>query len=95
MKQKISILLIIVVAIIGTIVIYTCKNSCCHKNNIEGEFIEEYGFIQRTGEDFNLEDGKIQAKQKKIKVNTNVVQTKKKEEVDEDGFIVVNKKRKK
>ena len=80
---------------IGTIVIYTCKNSCCRKNNIEGEFIEEYGFIQRTGEDFNIEDGKIQPKQKNRKVNTNVVQAKKEEEVDEEGFITVTKKRKK
>ena len=38
---------------IGTIVIYTCKN-CCNNNNkkIEGGFLQEYGFIQRTGENF-------------------------------------------
>jgi hypothetical protein len=32
---------------IGTIVIYTCKNSCVNQNNF---FIEEYAFIQRSGE---------------------------------------------
>jgi pre-rRNA-processing protein TSR4 len=32
---------------IGTIVIYTCKNSCSFSNN---PFMEEYAFIQRTGE---------------------------------------------
>ena len=38
---------------IGTIVVYTCKN-CCNNNNkkIEGGFVQEYGFIQRTGENF-------------------------------------------
>ena len=35
---------------IGTIVIYTCKNCCDSK--IEGGFVEEHGFIQRTGENF-------------------------------------------
>lgn len=80
---------------IGTIVIYTCKNSCCRKENVEGEFIEEYGFIQRTGEDFNIEGGKIQPKEKKTKVTKNVEQTKKEEEVDEEGFVEVKKKRKK
>ena len=35
---------------IGTIVIYTCKKCCNSK--IEGGFVEEYGFIQRTGENF-------------------------------------------
>ena len=48
---------------IGTIVIYTCKNCCDSK--IEGGFVEEHGFIQRTGEnfrDFNDNDNKYKDK---------------------------------
>lgn len=85
---------------IGTIVIYTCKNSCCNKSkNIEGEFIEEYGFIQRTGEDFIDIKGNKMHKKKKNNSNKNQQelnnQNKKIEEVDEDGFVEVKKKRKK
>ena len=52
---------------IGTIVIYTCKKCCDSK--IEGGFIQEYGFIQRTGENFrDLKDNEnINNKNKKEK----------------------------
>ena len=44
---------------IGTIAIYTCKKSCNYKNNTNGFFLEEYAYIQRTGENIiDLSSGK-------------------------------------
>ena len=50
---------------IGTIVIYTCKKCCDSK--IEGGFVEEHGFIQRTGENFRDFDDNDNLKNKKKK----------------------------
>ena len=86
---------------IGTIVIYTCKNCCLSKK--EGGFVEEYGFIQRTGENFrDLNDN--DNKKGNIKYNDiqkevihkqyNFFKGVNENNVDEDGFVEVKQKKK-
>ena len=87
---------------IGTIVIYTCKNCCDSK--IEGGFVEEHGFIQRTGEnfrDFNdndnkyIKDKKDKDELKDIKEENEFFAGVDEKDVDEEGFAEVKKKKKK
>ena len=85
---------------IGTIVIYTCKNCCDSK--IEGGFVEEHGFIQRTGEnfrDFNDNDNKYNNKknneEKKINEENEFFAGVDEKDVDEEGFAEVKKKKNK
>ena len=85
---------------IGTIVIYTCKNCCDSK--IEGGFVEEHGFIQRTGEnfrDFNDNDNKYKYKknneEKKINEENEFFAGVDEKDVDEEGFAEVKKKKNK
>jgi hypothetical protein len=85
---------------IGTIVIYTCKNCCDSK--IEGGFVEEHGFIQRTGEnfrDFNDNDNKYKDKknneEKKINEENEFFAGVYEKDVDEEGFAEVKKKKNK
>lgn len=85
---------------IGTIVIYTCKNCCDSK--IEGGFVEEHGFIQRTGEnfrDFNDNDNKYKDKknneEKKINEENEFFAGVDEKDVDEEGFAEVKKKKNK
>ena len=86
---------------IGTIVVYTCRNSCQTK-----KYIEEYGYIQRSGEkiveienlkkiDDNGPTQLIELDEKtvledlnkfKIKGNSN-------NKPDDDGFIEIKKKK--
>jgi hypothetical protein len=87
---------------IGTIVVYTCKNSC-DKN----KYIEEYAYVQRSGDKMielkdlkmieDLRDGDFGKKDEKefedlnklkIKGNSNNIP-------DDDGFIQIKKKGKK
>ena len=85
---------------IGTIVIYTCKNCCDSK--IEGGFVEEHGFIQRTGEnfrDFNDNDNKYM-KDKKEKDEAKAIKEENEffagvdeKDIDEEGFAEVKKKK--
>lgn len=96
---------------IGTIIIYTCKKSCTNNNNNnnEGDYIEEYGFIQRTGEGFIVEDGKLvmkdgketsmQTQSSSNNINSNNQGQGKiaginEDEMDEDGFCEVKKSKK-
>ena len=85
---------------IGTIVIYTCKNCCDSK--IEGGFVEEHGFIQRTGEnfrDFNdndnkyMKDKKEKDEAKEIKEENEFFAGVDEKDVDEEGFAEVKKKK--
>ena len=87
---------------IGTIIIYTCKNCCDSK--IEGGFVEEYGFIQRTGEnfrDFNDNDNKYMKDKnngedlKEIKEENEFFAGVNEKDVDEEGFAEVKKKKNK
>ena len=87
---------------IGTIVIYTCKKCCDSK--IEGGFVEEHGFIQRTGENFrDFEDNdnkymkdKNEKKQiKEIKEENEFFAGVDEKNVDEEGFSEVKKKKSK
>ena len=87
---------------IGTIVIYTCKNCCDSK--IEGGFVEEHGFIQRTGEnfrDFNdndnkyIKDKKTKEDLKEIKEENEFFAGVDEKDVDEEGFAEVKKKKNK
>ena len=87
---------------IGTIVIYTCKNCCDSK--IEGGFVEEHGFIQRTGEnfrDFNdndnkyIKDKKDKDELKDIKEENEFFAGVDEKDVDEEGFAEVKKIKKK
>ena len=85
---------------IGTIVIYTCKNCCDSK--IEGGFVEEHGFIQRTGEnfrDFNDNDNKYKDKknneEKKINEENEFFAGVDEKDVDDEGFAEVKKKKNK
>lgn len=90
---------------IGTIIIYTCKKSCTNSNS-EGDFIEEYGFIQRTGEGFIVEDGKLvmkDGKETSIQTQSNSNSNNQgqgkiaginEDEMDEDGFCEVKKSKK-
>lgn len=89
---------------IGTIVIYTCKASCISsKNKINRKFyLEEYVFIQRTGEkiiDFSNKNNSIS------KINNNYSENGNNENLirdisninikkDEDEWIEVKKKKK-
>ena len=90
---------------IGTIIIYTCKKCCDSK--IEGGFVEEYGFIQRTGENFrDLKDNENINKNKKLQ-NENENENEKiieendffagvnEKDADEEGFVEVKKKKNK
>ena len=85
---------------IGTIVIYTCKKCCDSK--IEGGFVEEYGFIQRTGEnfrDFNDNDNRYKEKKykeemKEIKEDNEFFAGVDEKDVDEEGFVEVKKTKK-
>ena len=89
---------------IGTIVIYTCKNCCDTK--LEGGFVEEYGFIQRTGENFrDLKDNENTNRKKeiqKLQKNTEKIMEENdffagvdEKNADEEGFVEVKKKNKK
>ena len=87
---------------IGTIVIYTCKNCCDSK--IEGGFVEEHGFIQRTGENFRdlndndnkyLKNKKIKEDIKEIKEENEFFAGVDEKNVDEEGFAEVKKKKNK
>ena len=85
---------------IGTIVIYTCKKCCDSK--IEGGFVEEYGFIQRTGEnfrDFNDNDNRYKEKKykeemKEIKEDNEFFAGVDEKDADEEGFVEVKKTKK-
>ena len=85
---------------IGTIVIFTCKKCCDSK--IEGGFVEEYGFIQRTGEnfrDFNDNDNRYKEKKykeemKEIKEDNEFFAGVDEKDVDEEGFVEVKKTKK-
>ena len=87
---------------IGTIVIYTCKNCCDSK--IEGGFVEEHGFIQRTGENFRdlndndnkyMKDKKGKEEIKEIKEENEFFAGVDEKNVDEEGFSEVKKKKSK
>ena len=88
---------------IGTIVIYTCKKCCDSK--IEGGFVEEYGFIQRTGENFtdlndnqniNIRNKQLQKNKEKVIMEENEFFSGVNEkEADEEGFVEVKKKKNK
>ena len=89
---------------IGTIVIYTCKKCCDSK--IEGGWVEEHGFIQRTGENFrdlkdndninNKNNKKIEKEKEKIIMEENEFFAGVNEkDADEEGFVEVKKKKKK
>ena len=89
---------------IGTIVIYTCKNCCDSK--IEGGFVEEHGFIQRTGENFrDLKDNentfrkkqieKLQNETEKIMEENEFFPGVDEKNADEEGFVEVKKKKNK
>lgn len=85
---------------IGTIVIYTCKQSC-QKNSDIGTFIEEYGFIQRTGENFlSIEEKANLTTNNKLKKESKEIKPVlfkgvKEEDADDDGFIKIKQKKKK
>jgi len=74
---------------IGTILGLTCSKSC---NSDYEEF-----YIQRTGENLIGNDGKTIIKDKTINMNMNLNKNKKKKEelIDEEGFTIVQKKKKK
>ena len=78
---------------IGTIVVYTCKN-CCNNNNkkIEGGFVQEYGFIQRTGENFRdfKDNDNIKNNNNNVNVNDNNINF----EDDNNNEIKYKKKKK-
>lgn len=83
---------------IGTIVIYTCKKCCDSK--IEGGFVEEHGFIQRTGENFrDLEDNDNIKNNKKYIEEHPIIEENDffggvdEKNCDEDGFVEVKKKK--
>lgn len=94
---------------IGTIVIYTCKNSCLGLGK-KTSYIEEIGIIQRTGENI-YEPGvkNSQSSHTNNSLNSNNIQQEQdlahnfnkltvkgniNNEPDEDGFIEVKKKKK-
>jgi hypothetical protein len=83
---------------IGTIAVYTCVKSC--DTTAEGGAVEEYAFIQRTGEKMldlepedkevkKLEDEEFVNNFNKLKVKGNIDNT-----PDEDGWVEVKKKKK-
>ena len=89
---------------IGTIVIYTCQNSCVNKNILH---IEEYNYIQRTGEAIiDFEDiykktsinksSNIENNQEQLAKDLNklTVRGNSNNEPDEDGWVEVKKKKK-
>ena len=90
---------------IGTIVIYTCKKCCNSK--IEGGFVEEYGFIQRTGENFrdlkdnenikknNNRNNQLKNETEKIFEENEFFAGVNEKDADEEGFVEVKKKKKK
>ena len=89
---------------IGIIVIYTCKKCCDSK--IEGGWVEEHGFIQRTGENFrdlkdndnlhNRNNKKFEKEKEKIIMEENEFFAGVNEkDADEEGFVEVKKKKKK
>ena len=89
---------------IGTIVIYTCQNSCVNKTQIH---IEEYNYIQRTGEaiiDFDNiykkttinKNNTLENNQEQLAKDLNklTVRGNTNNEPDEDGWVEVKKKKK-
>lgn len=87
---------------IGTIVVYTCK-ACCDSN---GRIVQEYAYIQRTGENFrdlsdndNVKPNKDKGNSIPAKANDNsnkgLFKGVNEKDMDEDGFIEVKKKHKK
>ena len=92
---------------IGTIIIYTCQK-CCNSDK-EGGFIEEHGFIQRTGENFiDLKDNKnihyinnynpnqqLQNETEKIIEENKFFAGVNEKDADEEGFVEVKKKKNK
>ena len=88
---------------IGTIVIYTCKK-CCNSDK-EGAFVEENGFIQRTGENFtDLKNNKntnnnanqhLQNETEKIIEENHFFSGVNEKDADEEGFVEVKKKKNK
>ena len=87
---------------IGTIVIYTCRKCCDSK--IEGGFVQEYGFIQRTGENFrdlkdnentNNKNKKLQKETEKIIEDNEFFAGVNEKDADEEGFVEVKKKKNK
>lgn len=91
---------------IGTIVIYTCMNSCLGLGK-KTSYIEEIGIIQRTGE--NIYEPGVNNSQSSRSLNSNnlkqeldlphnfnklTVKGNTNNEPDEDGFIEVKKKKK-
>ena len=82
---------------IGTIVVYTCKN-CCNNNNkkIEGGFVQEYGFIQRTGENFRdfKDNDNVKNNNNNNNVNDNVNDNNINFEDDNNNEIKYKKKKK-
>lgn len=86
---------------IGTIVIYTCRNSCQNE-----KYAIEYGYIQRSGEKLiELEDLKViedikpenQVDEKVVQEDLNKLKIKgnSNNEPDDEGFIQIKKKGKK
>ena len=87
---------------IGTIVIYTCRKCCDSK--IEGGFVQEYGFIQRTGENFrdlkdnentNNKNKQLQKETEKIIEDNEFFAGVNEKDADEEGFVEVKKKKNK
>ena len=89
---------------IGTIVIYTCRNSCTSKTQVH---FEEYSYIQRTGEAIIDLDNvyKKTSVNKNSEPNTNqedlpidlnkmTIRGNTNNEPDEDGWVEVKKKKK-
>jgi len=89
---------------IGTIVIYTCLSSCTTKTQV---YIEEYSYIQRTGEAIIDLDNvyKKTSVNKNYEPNTNqedlpkylnklTIRGNTNNEPDEDGWVEVKKKKK-
>lgn len=93
---------------IGTIVIYTCEKSCTNTNKSHVLHIEEYSYIQRTGEaiiDLDNLHKKTTVNKNNTNVNNNQEQLVKdlnkltvrgntNNEPDEDGWVEVKKKKK-
>jgi hypothetical protein len=93
---------------IGTIVIYTCKNSCLGLGK-KSSYIEEIGIIQRTGENIfepgvknyqsssnsnSLNSNNIHEQDLSHNLNKLTIKGNSNNEPDEDGFIEVKKKKK-
>lgn len=83
---------------IGIIVIFTCKNSCNKNRRL---FVEEFAYIQRTGEKVPDFDKNTKNENSSNKTNEEIIKDLNKisiknntnNEPDEDGFIEVKKKK--